>query len=233
MSKSQVTPGKIGLVAYVLRRRKSLVGLHWQAICTLACVKVDLYVNSKGHGQPSGKSWCHLWCFGWACLPQAHVFEYMVPSYCNCSRRIRGCGLLEEVYHWGGLCGFRRLQGRWGASPICLSLPPACGLKCELSAIPAAIILIKCFLLWIVLVIVFCYKNRKIIQHLHAPVSLNQSHIGSSYCPSPKQITVFTICYVVAHFFFFEIKKRKSTAKSGCDLCRTFKVRAGWLWMVH
>lgn len=94
-------------------------------------------LDPKGHSQLSGKICCHLWCFGGACLSQAHMFAYLVPSGCICSGRIRRCGLWEEVCHWGGLCGFRRLSG--GGDPQYASLPPTYRIRCEFSIILAAV----------------------------------------------------------------------------------------------
>ena len=61
---------------------------------------------------------------------------WLVPSWWNCLRRIRRCGLLEEVCHKGWTSRFQKIH----ATPsMPFFLPPGCGWRCEpLAAAPAA-----------------------------------------------------------------------------------------------
>lgn len=42
-----------------------------------------------------------MWCFEWEWPPCTHIFESLVFSWWNYLRRIRRCGSVGEVCHWG------------------------------------------------------------------------------------------------------------------------------------
>lgn len=69
--------------------------------------------------------------------PQVHVFEYLFLHWWNCLGRIRGVILLEEV-----LSLREGSEGSKVSIPSVLSLPLECESSCELSAIPAATLLL-------------------------------------------------------------------------------------------
>lgn len=65
------------------------------------------------------------------------MFEYLFPHWWNCLGRIRGVTLLEEVLSLG-----EGSEGSKVSVPSVLPLPLECESSCELSAIPAATLLL-------------------------------------------------------------------------------------------
>lgn len=63
--------------------------------------------------------------FWWRMAPSTHTFENMVPCSWNHLERTRKWGFAAEVYHWGGLWGFKRLAIFKG-SPLARPLVSPC-----------------------------------------------------------------------------------------------------------
>lgn len=71
--------------------------------------------------------------------PWAHVFEYLEPSWWNCSEGWRGVASLEEMCYWRQALRFQKWRGEVDWTCVISStwsLPHGCGSRCKFSTAP-------------------------------------------------------------------------------------------------